>query len=66
LSFEYLPADPSKRAKPKGEDDEEDDTPQAVLVDAAPRKALPSPKEKRERSSKSGGAVPSVPRRKSD
>jgi ATP-dependent Clp protease ATP-binding subunit ClpA len=65
LSFEYLAADPSKRAKPKSdEDDEDDDTPQAVLVDAAPRKALPSPKDKKERGSKSGGAVPSVPRRK--
>jgi ATP-dependent Clp protease ATP-binding subunit ClpA len=65
LGFEYLAADP-KRAKPKSEDDEDEDTPQAVLVDAAPRKALPSPKDKKERSAKSGGAVPSVPRRKSE
>ena len=44
LSFEYLPADPTKRAKAKSErDDEDEDEPQAVLVDAAPRKALPEP-----------------------
>jgi ATP-dependent Clp protease ATP-binding subunit ClpA len=68
LAFEYLAADPSKRGKPKSDDDDDDeDTPQAVLVDAAPRKALPSPKEKKERSQKSSGAVPSVPpRRKTD
>jgi len=68
LAFEFLPLDPSKRGKAKSEDDEEDDEePQAVLVDAAaPRKALPSPKEKKDRSSKSTGTVPNVPRRKSD
>jgi ATP-dependent Clp protease ATP-binding subunit ClpA len=63
LSFELLAVDP-KRAKAKSEDDDDDDGPQAVLVDAAPRKALPSPKEKK--SPKSGGTVPQVPRRKSD
>ena len=67
LSFEYLPADPSKRAKAKSEDEDDEDEPQAVLVDAAPRKALPSPKDKKERPSKrTGGAVPSVPRRKGE
>jgi ATP-dependent Clp protease ATP-binding subunit ClpA len=65
LSFEYFAADPSKRSKPKSDDDD-DDEPQAVLVGASPRKALPSPKDKKERSSKSTGTVPSVPRRKSD
>ena len=64
LSFEYLPADPSKRTKPK--DEEEDEEPQAELVDAAPRKALPSPKDKKDRPTKGSGAVPSVPRRKTD
>jgi len=69
LDFEYFAADPSKRGKPKGDDDDDDgddETPQAVLVEAAPRKALPSPKAKKERSPKAGGAVPSVPRRKQD
>ena len=65
LSFEYLAADP-KRAKAKSEDDEDEEEPQAVLVDAAPRKALPSPKERKERPPKSSGTVPSVPRRKGE
>jgi ATP-dependent Clp protease ATP-binding subunit ClpA len=66
LAFEYLPADPSKRGKAKSEDDEDDDEPQAVLVDVAPRKALPSPKERKERPPKTSGTVPNVPRRKDD
>ena len=66
-SFEYLRGRSRKRAKPKSEDEEDEDTPQAVLVDAAPRKALPSPKDKKDRGRpKSGGAVPSVPRRKGE
>jgi ATP-dependent Clp protease ATP-binding subunit ClpA len=70
LAFEYLPADPSKRPKAKSEDDEDEDEggeePQAVLADATPRKALPGPKEKKERgaASKTTGSVPTVPRRK--
>jgi ATP-dependent Clp protease ATP-binding subunit ClpA len=69
LAFEYLAADP-KRARPKSEDDEDDEATKSkpMLVGAAQRKALPGPKEKKERSSKSsggaGGAVPNVPRRK--
>ncbi|MGI9404312.1 MAG: ATP-dependent Clp protease ATP-binding subunit ClpA, partial [Hyphomicrobium sp.] len=67
LAFEYLPADP-KRAKPKSEDDEDDEVAKSkpMLVGAAPRKALPGPKEKKERNAKSpgSGAVPNVPRRK--
>ncbi|WP_072372107.1 ATP-dependent Clp protease ATP-binding subunit ClpA [Hyphomicrobium sp. NDB2Meth4] len=71
LVFEFLAPDPTKRPKGKAaddDDDEDEDEPQAVLVDAAaPRKALPSPKERKERSSKSsGGAVPNVPRRKDE
>ena len=67
LAFEYTPADPSKKRKTEEDEDEDDDGPQPVLVDATPKKALPSPKEKAERkSSGSGGAVPSVPRRKKD
>jgi ATP-dependent Clp protease ATP-binding subunit ClpA len=66
LGFEYLAADPTKRGKAKSEDDEDEETPQAVLVDAVPRKALPSPKDKKERPPKAGGAVPSVPRRKGE
>jgi ATP-dependent Clp protease ATP-binding subunit ClpA len=72
LGFEFLATDPTKRPKGKASEDDEDDgededEPQAVLVDAAPRKALPSPKERKERPPKaSGGAVPNVPRRKDD
>ena len=67
LAFEYTPADPSKKRKTEDDEDEDDDGPQPVLVDATPKKALPSPKEKAERKSPgSGGAVPSVPRRKKD
>ncbi|MFA5900141.1 MAG: ATP-dependent Clp protease ATP-binding subunit ClpA [Hyphomicrobium sp.] len=71
LAFEYLAADPAKRSKGKASDDDDDgemDEPQTVLVDAgASRKALPSPKERKDRSTKgSGGAVPNIPRRKDD
>ena len=64
LSFDYLPADPSKRAKAKDEEGDDDEEP--VLVTATPRKALPSPKDKKDRPVKGGGSgtVPSVPRRK--
>jgi ATP-dependent Clp protease ATP-binding subunit ClpA len=68
LSFEFLGPDPSKRAKAKvaDDDDDDDDGPQTVLVEAAPRKALPSPKERKERPPKTSGTVPNVPRRKDD
>ena len=67
LAFEYTPADPSKKRKTEDDEDEDDESPQPVLVDATPKKALPSPKDKAERKSPgSGGAVPSVPRRKKD
>jgi ATP-dependent Clp protease ATP-binding subunit ClpA len=70
LAFEYFPADPTKRPKAKSEDDDDEDDvedePQAVLADATPRKALPGPKDKKERSSKTTGSVPTVPRRKPD
>jgi ATP-dependent Clp protease ATP-binding subunit ClpA len=71
LAFEYLPTDAAqKQKKAKSEDDDEDDdsdgeeeTEAPALVETAPRKALPGPKEKR---SRPGGAVPSVPRRKDE
>ena len=70
LAFEYIPGEP-KPKKAKGEDDEDDggdedegeDGP--ALVDAGPRKALPGPRDKKDRP-KSSGTVPSVPRRKDD
>jgi ATP-dependent Clp protease ATP-binding subunit ClpA len=73
LAFEYLPADAAqKQKKAKSEDDDEDDdsdgeeeTEAPALEETAPRKALPGPKEKKERS-RPGGAVPSVPRRKDE
>ncbi len=60
LGFDYIPADP-KRTKPKDEDDGVEAKP--MLVEAAPRKALPGPKDKKERG-KSTGTVPNVPRRR--
>ncbi|MFM9846604.1 MAG: AAA family ATPase, partial [Hyphomicrobiaceae bacterium] len=68
LVFEYLPGDPAKAPRSK-EDDEEVDSDEDVsddtLVGASPKKALPGPKERKERA-KPAGAVPSVPRRKDE
>ena len=50
----------------EGEDDDGDDEDgeDAALVEAAPRKALPGPKDKKDRPK--AGTVPSVPRRKDE
>jgi ATP-dependent Clp protease ATP-binding subunit ClpA len=67
LTFDFFPADPASRPKSKDEDD--DDTPEGdeevpALVDATPpKRALPSPKDKKPRNS---GSVPGVPRKKDD
>ncbi|MGE0023887.1 MAG: AAA family ATPase, partial [Hyphomicrobium sp.] len=70
LTFEIVPADPAKKPRKDEEDDDSDDeSAEAALVDATPpRKALPGPKDKKEKGSRSsgGGAVPSVPRKKED
>ena len=63
LTFDFVPGDPSKRRNP--EDDEDDDGPLPVLVDATAKKALPGPKDKGDKP-KSSGAVPTVPRKKKD
>jgi ATP-dependent Clp protease ATP-binding subunit ClpA len=69
LGFEYFPAAPKPKAKEGAEDDEEEGEEEGeespALVEAAPRKALSAPKEKKERPPKPG-AVPSVPRRKDE
>jgi ATP-dependent Clp protease ATP-binding subunit ClpA len=71
LTFEYISADPAtKPKKAKDEDDEEDDDEEMAdespaLVEATPRKALPGPRDKKDRP-KPSGTVPSVPRRKDD
>ncbi|MBL8883423.1 MAG: ATP-dependent Clp protease ATP-binding subunit ClpA [Hyphomicrobium sp.] len=62
LTFDFIPGDPSKKAK---SEDDEDDGPQPVLVDATAKKALPGPKDKGDKPAKSG-AVPTVPRKKKD
>ena len=65
LAFEYFPAEPKPKAKGTGDeddDDEDEETEGPALVEAAPRKALSAPKEKKERPKP--GAVPSIPRRK--
>ncbi|HWB45765.1 MAG TPA: ATP-dependent Clp protease ATP-binding subunit ClpA [Hyphomicrobiaceae bacterium] len=72
LGFEYIPTDPSQKPKKaKSEDSDEDDDGEEeadeapALVETAPRKALPGPKDKKDRP-RPGGAVPSVPRRKDE
>ncbi len=68
LAFEYLPLDPAKRPKAgsRDEDEDDDDKPQEALVGATPRKALPGPKDKKDKGGTAprGGSVPSVPRTK--
>jgi ATP-dependent Clp protease ATP-binding subunit ClpA len=67
LAFELIPTDPSKKPKAKSEDDDEDerDELQTALVGTPPRKALPGPKDKKDRS-RTTGTVPSVPRKKDE
>jgi ATP-dependent Clp protease ATP-binding subunit ClpA len=68
LAFEYIPAEPKAKAKSKdGEEDDsgEEDEDGPALVEAASRKALPGPKDRKDKI-KGSGAVPSVPRRKDD
>ena len=62
LSFELTPGDPSKKTKPRDEDDDDEEAVPA-LVDVTPKKALPSPKDKPTRGR---GAVPPVPRKKDE
>jgi ATP-dependent Clp protease ATP-binding subunit ClpA len=64
LAFDYVPADPAKR--PRNPEDDDDDGPQPVLVEATVKKALPGPKDKPDKPSRSTGTVPSVPRRKKE
>jgi ATP-dependent Clp protease ATP-binding subunit ClpA len=68
LGFEYFPAAPKPKAKDGADEDDEDIDDDGeegpALVEAAPRKALSAPKEKKERPKP--GAVPSVPRRKEE
>jgi ATP-dependent Clp protease ATP-binding subunit ClpA len=68
LVFELIAADPSKKPKAKDEDDEDgDEETETALVEAAPRKALPGPKEKKDKGGgRPSGAVPSVPRKKDE
>jgi ATP-dependent Clp protease ATP-binding subunit ClpA len=68
LAFEYISADPDKATKSKEEDEDAEEGGEEsgdALVGASPKKALPGPREKRDRP-KPAGAVPSVPRRKDD
>ncbi|MBV1695439.1 MAG: ATP-dependent Clp protease ATP-binding subunit ClpA [Hyphomicrobiales bacterium] len=64
LTFDFTPADPSKKAK-AAEDDEEGSEELPALADVTPKKALPGPgKEKRTRSN--GGSVPGIPRKRDE
>jgi ATP-dependent Clp protease ATP-binding subunit ClpA len=68
LDFEYFPAEPKHKGKGADDSDDDDtddeDGEDAALVEAAPRKALAGPKDKKERPK--AGTVPSVPRRKDE
>jgi ATP-dependent Clp protease ATP-binding subunit ClpA len=65
LGFEFLPAE-AKRPKARDEEDQDDgEEPETALIELAPRKALPGPKDKRE-IRRSTGTVPSVPRTKDE
>ncbi len=65
LDFEIIPGEP-KRPKAKDSEDDEDDGEDAkALIEAVPRKALPGPKDKRDKP-RSTGTVPSVPRPKTN
>jgi ATP-dependent Clp protease ATP-binding subunit ClpA len=67
LAFELVAADPAKKPKSSEEDDDgEDGEAQAALVDAAPRKALPGPRDKKDKSSRTPGSVPTVPRKRDE
>ncbi len=72
LAFEYIPADPSQKPKKAKDEDDEDDDDETeeedgpALVEAAARKALPGPRDKKDPRPKSSGTVPSVPRRKDE
>ena len=69
LDFEYFPADPAKRSKARDagdDDDEAENEAEAALVEATPRKALPGPKDKKEKPGRPSGAVPSVPRKRDE
>jgi ATP-dependent Clp protease ATP-binding subunit ClpA len=63
LAFEFIPAEPGSR-KPETTDDDEE--PETALADLAPRKALPGPKEKKEKPARPSGSVPGVPRKKDE
>ncbi|MGE5266733.1 MAG: ATP-dependent Clp protease ATP-binding subunit ClpA [Deltaproteobacteria bacterium] len=63
LSFAFIPAEPGSR-KPEQTDEEEEA--EAALADLAPRKALPGPKEKKDKPQRPAGSVPGVPRKKDD
>jgi len=66
LAFEFFPSEGKRSAKahdPEADEDDDDGEPEAAMIDAAPRKALAAPRERKPR----GGAVPSVPpKKKSD
>jgi ATP-dependent Clp protease ATP-binding subunit ClpA len=63
LGFELFPAEP-KRPRARDEEDQDDgEEPETALIEIAPRKALPGPKDKIRRST---GTVPTVPRTKDE
>ena len=64
LAFDYVPVDPAKKGRNPEEDD--DDGPQPVLVDATAKKALPGPKDKGDKPTKGSGTAPTVRKKKDE
>jgi ATP-dependent Clp protease ATP-binding subunit ClpA len=69
LAFDYIPGEPSKKARGRDEDegdeDGEEETEEKALIEATPRKALPGPRERKDRP-RTTGTVPSVPKPKDE
>ncbi|HPG88423.1 MAG TPA: AAA family ATPase, partial [Hyphomicrobium sp.] len=64
LAFDYVPVDPAKKGR--NPEDDDDEGPQPVLVEATAKKALPGPKDKSDKPSKGSGAVPTVRKKKDE
>ena len=66
LGFEFMPADPTKKPRSKDEDEDDREEPETALIEAAPRRALPGPSERKPSRPRSTGTVPTVPKPKDE
>ncbi len=67
LAFEFFPADPKPKEQQENAETSlgDDGDTEKALIEASPRKALPSPQDNKPRNGASSGAVPSVSPKKS-